>query len=209
MSHIIALTAGLSQPSSTRILTDAMATASQNELEGLGDLDVHIEVIELRDYAHDIVDNMLTGFASSRLEELKTKVIAADGLIATTPVFSQSFSGLFKSFLDVMDQKSLINKPLYLGATAGTARHSLALEYAIRPVFAYFRAATVPTAVFAASEDWGDTAGVSGDLESRVARGAKEFATLILGNNLTTTKAIDELETPDFETLLRQGGIEF
>ncbi|WP_313281027.1 NAD(P)H-dependent oxidoreductase, partial [Timonella senegalensis] len=108
MSHIIALTSGLSQPSSTRILTDAMSTASQNELEGLGDLDVHIEVIELRDFAHDIVDNMLTGFASSRLEELKIKVIAADGLIATTPVFSQSFSGLFKSFLDVLDQKSLI-----------------------------------------------------------------------------------------------------
>lgn len=208
MTKLVAFSAGLSQPSSTRLLADRMSSVSGQLLQKRG-VTAEIETVELRDYAHDIVDNLLTGFASPRLEELKTKIIEADGLIATTPIFSQSFSGLFKSFLDVLDQKALINKPIYIGATAGTARHSLALEFAIRPVLAYFRAMVVPTAVFAASEDWGASGGVSVEVESRVERGAEEFVSMILGSALTATKSIDEFATPDFEDLLRSGGIEF
>lgn len=208
MSKLIALSAGLSQPSSTRLLVDRMSESTQ-DLAALRGLDLQVEVVELRDYAHDIVDNLLTGFASPRLEALKEAVISADGLVAATPIFSQSFSGLFKSFLDVLDQKSLINKPVYLGATAGTARHSLAIEFAIRPVFAYFRAMVAPTAVFAASEDWGASGGVSEEIEARVKRGAEEFLDLISGSTLAATKQIDELATPDFESLLKAGGIEF
>lgn len=208
MTKLVAFSAGLSQPSSTRLLADRMTEHAVAELESTGQkVDVH--VVELRDYAHDIVDNLLTGFASPRLEELKSLVVGADGLIATTPIFSQSFSGLFKSFLDVLDQKALINKPVYLGATAGTARHSLALEFAIRPVFAYFRSMVVPTAVFAASEDWGASGGVSVAVEARVERGAKEFAAMIVGSALEVTTSVDEFETPDFEDLLRAGGIDF
>lgn len=208
MSNLIALSAGLSQPSSTRLLVDRMSE-STSDLAAVRGINVDVETIELRDYAHDIVDNMLTGFASPRLEALKESVISADGIIAATPIFSQSFSGLFKSFLDVIDQKALINKPVYLGATAGTARHSLAIEFAIRPVFAYFRAMVAPTAVFAASEDWGAAGGVSEEIEARVQRGATEFLDLIAGSSLQVTTHIDELETPDFESLLKAGGIEF
>jgi FMN reductase len=152
---------------------------------------------------------MLTGFGSPRLEELKAQLVAADGVVATTPIFSQSFSGLFKSFLDVIDQKSLVNKPVYLGATAGTARHSLALEFAVRPVFAYLKALVSPTAVFAASEDWGGADGISDELDARIARGAQEFATLLVGSALEVTRELDDLQTPDFEDLLRAGGVEF
>ena len=55
----------------------------------------------------------------------------------------------------MLDRDALTGKPVLVGATAGTARHSLALEHALRPLFAYLRAVVVPTAVFAASEDWG------------------------------------------------------
>ena len=72
-----------------------------------------------------------------------------------TPIFSASYSGLFKTFFDVLEDGTLEGKPVLLGATAGTARHSLALEFAMRPLFAYLRADVVPTAVFAASEDFG------------------------------------------------------
>lgn len=80
---------------------------------------------------------------------------AADGLIVVTPVFAASYSGLFKSFFDVIDPDALSGKPVLIAATGGTARHSLVLEHAVRPLFAYLRAVVVPTAVFAASEDWG------------------------------------------------------
>ncbi|MFD2839561.1 CE1759 family FMN reductase [Populibacterium corticicola] len=205
---LIALSAGLSQPSSTRLLADRMSAATGAALRSAGH-DIEITPVELRDYAHDIVDNMLTGFGSPRLEELKAQLVAADGVVATTPIFSQSFSGLFKSFLDVIDQKSLVNKPVYLGATAGTARHSLALEFAVRPVFAYLKALVSPTAVFAASEDWGGADGISDELDARIARGAQEFATLLVGSALEATRELDDLQTPDFEDLLRAGGVEF
>ena len=44
----------------------------------------------------------------------------------------------------------LAGKPVLIGATGGTARHSLALEYALRPLFSYLRTVVVPTAVYAA-----------------------------------------------------------
>ena len=44
---------------------------------------------------------------------------------------------------------------MLIAATGGTARHSLALEHALRPLFTYLRAVVVPTAVYAAPEDWG------------------------------------------------------
>ena len=78
----------------------------------------------------------------------------ADGLIAVTPIFTTCYCGLFKSFFDVLDTDALAGMPVLIGATAGTARHSLALDYALRPMFTYLHAVVVPTGVFAATEDW-------------------------------------------------------
>jgi FMN reductase len=94
-------------------------------------------------------------------------------------VFTASYSGLFKSFVDVLDEDALTGKPVLLGATAGTARHSLVLEHAMRPLFSHLRAATVPTAVFAAPEDWaGGVDGVA-PLDRRITRAAGELADLV------------------------------
>lgn len=204
---IIVISAGLSQPSSTRLLADRMSTATQDALLERGD-SVQIKTVELREYARDIMDNMLTGFASVRLEELKQEIVAASAVIAVSPIFSQSLSGLFKSFLDVLDTKSLVNKPVFLGATAGTKRHSLALEYAVRPVFSYLRANVAPALVFAASDDWGE--GENGqELNARISAGAKEFVAMLVGSGLEDKSHQDGLETEDFANLLRAGGIEY
>jgi FMN reductase len=95
-----------------------------------------------------------------------------------SPIFSASFSGLFKLFFDVVERDGLAAMPTLIAATGGTARHSLALEHALRPLFAYLNAATVATSVFAAAEDWG-TAGVAADgsLVERIDRAAGELAT--------------------------------
>ena len=99
----------------------------------------------------------------------------ADGLIAVSPIFTASYSGLFKTFFDVLDKDALVGKPVLMGATAGTARHSLALDHALRPLFAYLRAVPTPTAVFAASDDWGANS-VEGPLRGRIERAAAELA---------------------------------
>ena len=138
MTHrtLAVVSAGLSQPSSTRLLADQLAAATRDELVRRGS-DVELHVVELRDHAHDVVNNLLTGFPPAALREVVDTVAGADGLIAVTPIFSASYSGLFKSFFDVLDAESLVDRPVLIGATGGTARHSLALEHAVRPMFAY------------------------------------------------------------------------
>jgi FMN reductase len=167
---IVVISAGLSQPSSTRLLADQLAAAVADAAAFPAD----ISVIELRDLAHDIANHLLTGFPPAALKEALDAVAAADALIAVTPIFTASYSGLFKSFIDVVDKDALVDKPVLIAATAGTARHSLALEHAMRPLFAYLRAVVVPTSVFAASDDWGaDSA--DGMLRTRITRAATEL----------------------------------
>jgi len=173
------VTAGLSQPSSTRLLADRLAAATVRALDDRG-VAVATDVIELRDHAHDLTNNLLTGFASDDLRAAIRTVVGADGLIAVSPIFSASYNGLFKTFFDVLDDDVLAGTPVLIAATAGTARHSLALEHALRPLFSYLRAVVVPTAVFAASEDWG-TGGGTGEraLSDRIDRAAGELAALM------------------------------
>jgi FMN reductase len=176
--RIAVVTAGLSQPSSTRLLADRLTTATVDALAELG-VEAEVTVIDLREVAHEVTDHLLTGFAGPRLRPAVEAVTEADGIIAVTPIFSGSFSGLFKTFFDVLEPGSLAGKPVLIAATAGTARHSLALEHALRPLFSYLRAVVVPTAVFAAAEDWGATDGPGGELSRRIERAAAEFAALV------------------------------
>ena len=136
------------------------------------------EVIELRPLAHALTDHLLTGFGVGDLAAALETVANADAVIAVTPVFSASYSGLFKTFFDVLEQGALDGKPVLIAATAGTARHSLVLEHALRPLFSYLHAVVAPTGVFAASEDWG-AAGGSDGLRRRVDRAANELAALV------------------------------
>ncbi|MCW3494006.1 FMN reductase [Microbacterium sp. SSM24] len=176
--RIAVLSAGLSNPSSTRMLADRLAAATAKQLTER-DIEVEVDVFELRDYAHDITNNLLTGFAPPALESMINTVVSADAVIAVTPIFSTSYSGLFKSFIDVLDPDALSGKPVLIGANAGTARHSLAIDYAIRPLFTYLHAEPVSTGVFAASSDWGAAGDQVAPLGERVERGARELADAI------------------------------
>jgi len=173
------LAAGLSQPSSTRLLADRLTDAVITRLREVHGVDVERTVVELRDVAKDVTNNLITGFPSPKLESVIESVTHADGLIVATPIFSGSYSGMFKSFIDVLDPKSLDGMPVLLGATGGTARHSLAIEHALRPLFSYLHSVAVPTGVYAAAEDWGSTTDAVGALTSRIERAAGELAALV------------------------------
>ncbi|WP_405525811.1 NAD(P)H-dependent oxidoreductase [Streptomyces avidinii] len=162
---LVVVSAGLSSPSSTRLLADRLTAAT------LDHVDAEPEVVELRELAAEIAQHFVTGFPPARLAAALDAVAAADGLIAVTPVFAASYSGLFKSFFDLIDKDALTGKPVLLGATGGTARHSLVTEHALRPLFTYLRALVLPTAVYAASEDWGEQG-----LDRRITRAGTELA---------------------------------
>ena len=198
---IAVVTAGLSRPSSTRLLADRLAEATDRALRLYGE-QVDVEVVELRDLAHDLTNNLLTGFPSDELAGALETVARADGLVAVTPIFSGSYSGLFKTFFDVLEDGTLAGKPVLVAATAGTARHSLALDFAMRPLFAYLRAVVVPTGVFGASEDFGSNA--AGSLADRVDRAGRELADLVVGRRSSGPDDPFDNPTP-FEELLSGG----
>lgn len=178
MTRLVVVSAGLSVPSSTRLLADRLAAATVEALE-----DAEVTHVELRALAHQLTDRLLTGFAGPELAAAIDAVRRADGLVVVTPVFSASYSGLFKTFFDVLEPGTLDGVPVLVAATAGTARHSLVLDHALRPLFSYLRAVVVPTGVFAATDDFGAAAdaadAVGGALESRIHRAAGELAALV------------------------------
>ncbi|WP_149957251.1 CE1759 family FMN reductase [Zafaria cholistanensis] len=197
--NIVVVSGGLGVPSTSRMLGDQLGEAARSALAERG-LEAQVAAIELRDYAADIANNMVTGYAAPRLAGMIAQVTAADAVVIVGPVFSASISGLVKSFLDVLDPKSLDGMPVLVAATGGSARHSLVLDYAMRPVLAYLRAAVVPTGVFASAEDWGgDTGG--GALADRVARAGRELALAVEGA-APARPGTGALESLPFEQLL-------
>ncbi len=220
--RIVVITAGLSRPSSTRLLADRLADAVSTEVSARGEA-AEVEVVELRELAHDLATTMTTGgMPTGAVQRTRDLVTSADGLIAVTPVFTASYSGLFKMFMDVLDTDAVNGMPVVIAATAGTARHQLVLDHALRPLFTYLRAVVVPTGVFAATEDFGGGEG-GGALAGRIARAASELAALVVaesGSVAGFAASADELVPPrrrrsgndvetdvtDFETLLGELG---
>lgn len=201
MKNVLVITAGLSDPSSTRLLADLLGAATREALEAR-DQQAQVDVIELRPLAHALTDHLLTGFSSGELAAVQEQVARADAVIAVTPVFSASYSGLFKTFFDVLEPGTLDGTPVLIAATAGTARHSLVLEHALRPMFSYLHAVVVPTGVFAATEDFG----ARSELNRRIDRAAGELAALVASGEQSNRG--DQFERDlaamgDFEDMLK------
>ena len=197
--RITVLSAGLGVPSSSRLLADQLADEATRKLSAAG-YAVTVDVVELRDLAVDVANNFVTGYAGPRLAEVIAGVEASDGIIAVSPVFSASYSGLFKSFIDVLDPKSLDGKAVLLAATGGTDRHQMVLDYAMRPLFSYLRARVAATAVFAGPQDGGNRDDGGTPLSVRIQRAADEFVHLLHGVQPGRKQA--PLESLPFEQLL-------
>lgn len=202
--RIAVVTAGLRDPSSTRLLADRLAAATAAALQERG-VPAQVEVIEVRELGHDLINMMLTGFAAPALQVALDTVAAADGVVAVSPIFSGSYNGLFKLFFDALPDTDLVGTPVLIGATAGTPRHSLALDHALRPLLTYLRAVVVPTGVFAATDDFGAVGASPPDgeapLSSRVERGARELAELVA--RAAPKATVDEFaDVPSFDQLL-------
>ena len=171
--RIAVVSAGTSDPSSTRLLADRAADRAAAILSGNGH-QVSTDVVELREISTDVSTALVAQLVKPKLQQAITVLGEADGIIASTPVYKAGASGLFTSFFDVLDNDLLIAKPVILAATAGTPRHALVADDQMRSMFAYLRTLTVPTSLFAAPEDWSDPA-----LNERIERAAFELALLV------------------------------
>jgi FMN reductase len=171
--RLVVVSAGVSDPSSSRLLADRITGKSLELLRKSG-TEASASVVELAPLAVEIARATVAGFPSGNLQAAIERVAAADAIVASTPIYKAGISGLFKSFMDVLDNDLLVAKPVLLAATAGTSRHALVIDEQLRPLFGYMRALVLPTSVFAGPEDW-----AASELGERIDRAATELAVLM------------------------------
>lgn len=166
---ITALTASLSESSTShrlaqRILDAAAELATEAAAETAAETAaadpqatalIETEIINLREFSHQLVDSMLTGVPSDELDEVYAKLRTADAVVLAAPVYNAAPIGLLTMFLQLFPEAGLRGIPVLLASTGGTARHSLATDHHIRPLIAYLKGLALPTTVFAATDDWG------------------------------------------------------
>ncbi|HET9128917.1 MAG TPA: CE1759 family FMN reductase [Propionibacteriaceae bacterium] len=192
---ITVLNAGLRVPSSSRLLSERIADAVRDRLPG-----ADLEIVDLRDHAHPMMDALLTGFPTGVLADVLERVAASDALVVVTPTFQATYSGLFKTFVDLVDKDALRGTPVLLAATGGSERHSLMIDHALRPLFAYLGAEPLATGIFAATSDFGGGEG----LQPRIDRAAGELADRLGGSRPEGDRAVSDAEIVPFEQLLRR-----
>jgi FMN reductase len=206
MTTLAIVSGGLREPSSTRLLADRIDTALRAELSKAG-IEASSTIVELRPLGRAIIDAMLTGYPSADLEEAFETIRSADGLVAVTPAFNASYSGLFKSFFDVLPEETLADMPVMMAATGGTERHSLVLEHAMRPMFSYLHAVVSPSGVYAATGDFGGEQG-SPSLSRRIDKAASDFTRLLVSCGLRARRDAWDEELSAMEQLLNASRVE-
>jgi FMN reductase len=205
VTKLAVVSGGLREPSSTRLLADRLEAAVRGELGGQGRATIESAFVELRPLGRPAMDALLTGFPTRPLEDAFETIADADGLIAVTPAFNASFSGLFKLFFDVLPEETLSEMPVLIGATGGTERHSLVLEHALRPMFSYLHAIVSPRGVYAATDDFGAREESTG-LSHRIGQAAADYARLVHGCGRRRRRDAFGEDVAVMERLLGGGG---
>lgn len=167
--NLVTVNAGTSDPSSTQMIADRIADRAFS-LGAEHGLEIMVRSINLRGLANDITSALISNFVSPELQRALDQMRDADGVVASTPVYKAGPSGLFTEFFQILDNDVLIGTPVVLAGTGGSPRHSLVIDDQLRGMFAYLRTLTTPTAVYAAPEDWQDSA-----FGSRIDRAATEL----------------------------------
>lgn len=192
MKNITTISAGLSNPSTTsnltKIIEREIVKQNRNNI---------IHHYELKEYGHEILDRMFTGFSNEHLKLMTQVVEESDALVLSTPIFNTGPSGLFKSFLDILEPGKFNGIPVILAATGGSERHSLSIEYNIRPIVTYLRMDPMTTSIYASPNDWALDG--SNSLSKRVERAVSELLSKI--NNeipLSIEKPLNEFDPKSY-----------
>ncbi|MGM7670151.1 CE1759 family FMN reductase [Microbacterium sp. A93] len=156
--HIVVVSGGLGDPSSSTQLAHRMAQAAADQLSAEG-IVPHVHLVEIRLLATEIAEATVNTARPAALQAALDEVEQADAVVTVSPTFKASYSGLFKAFWDLVDNDALRGVPVLLGATGGTPRHSLMIDSALRPLFSYLRTKVLSSSVYAASDDWGEVTG--------------------------------------------------
>lgn len=178
-AKLVVFTGSTHRPSKSRALGEYLAER----------VAAHVPVETER---YDVIDagpGLGAAFARKELSHDARRVLEAvenaDALIAITPVYKGSFTGLFKHLIDFIEPNALLGKPVLIGATGGGHRHALIVEHQLRPLFGFFSASTAPTSVYASDSEFTDGRPSDPTLVARADQAATQFARLIAGHQAT------------------------
>ena len=160
--RVVAVSGSLQRPSRTTALVSEIAdrVAARREAE--------IRLIEVVELAPHLAGAVRRDQLQPEAEEALQAIETADLLIAGTPIYRATFTGLFKHVFDFVGQYALVDVPVLLAATGGSDRHALTIEHQLRPLFGFFQALTLPIGVFASDRDFTDYRVSDADLSARI-----------------------------------------
>lgn len=171
--RVVVVNGSPSEASKTMGLVDVVVSVLEQ------DLPVQRSQIDVYRLGPEFTGATLREDVTAGIEDVLQQAENADLLIAATPVFRGSYPGMFKHFFDLIDQYALANKPVLLAATGGGDHHALVLEHALRPLFGFFQALTIPVAVFASSGDFDGTVLLNPRVHGRVEMGLRDVTDLL------------------------------
>jgi FMN reductase len=106
-----------------------------------------VEFIQVRDLPPE--DLIYARFGSPDITKANALVEKADAIIVGSPVYKASFTGLLKTYLDLLPQKALAGKAILPIMIGGSYAHLLALDYALKPVLSALGGRNIHTGVYA------------------------------------------------------------
>ncbi|KQT80596.1 FMN reductase [Methylobacterium sp. Leaf466] len=182
--RLVGFSANIQRPSKTRAMVEAIADRAAGEVA----LDVRL---------FDMVDaGPALGSAWSRdalslpARRIVEAIEEADALVVASPVYKGAYTGLFKHLFDLVGPDALIDTPVAIAATGGGPRHALVVEHAFRPLFGFFGAQTIPTAVYASDADFQDGVLRDDGVIQRVADAGGQLARAILSRSASVEDSL-------------------
>ncbi|CDH07249.1 FMN reductase, MsuE subfamily [Xenorhabdus bovienii str. oregonense] len=167
---IVGLAGSYHRPSRTQVLVGNICSRAEQQY-GLT-----TSLHDMADFGASLGQAMHFQDLDDKAQVLINKIIASDALVIGVPTYQASYPGMFKHLFDLIDPEALVGKPMILAATGGSERHAMMVEYQLRPLFKFFRASTVPTAIYVTANDGEHNPLANRALLNRVDRAIQELS---------------------------------
>ena len=145
---VVAVSGSVQHPSRTLVLLQALVDRLAQQLP------IELRLIELAKVGPQFAGVLHREALPAAVQDDLQAIESADLLIAASPVYRASYTGLFKHLFDFVHHEALKSVPVLLAATGGSDRHALIIDHQLRPLFGFFQALSLPVGVYASETDF-------------------------------------------------------
>jgi FMN reductase len=167
---LVGLAGSFNRPSKTYALVQNVADLAGEKYGFLS------KIYDLHDVGPSLGRSLWRKQLDEQAKAVVDDIVNADILVVGAPTYKGSYPGLFKHLIDLIEPHELRAKPIIITATGGGDRHALMVEHQLRPLFGFFMAHTLPTAVYASDRDFTDYRVASEPLSTRIGEVVGELA---------------------------------